>query len=345
MIEIESKKARRISPAHFTGAWMTDIDDTIIPSGVSPDDGWIRWISEKIACLARHHILWIPMSGVAIVKLGPRVLHRLPQQLLSGILYYGGDGSQKHYFDPQRKRWDEDHRFSRLFTGAQALAVLGTGEFLRSFSEKEYQEARTALDVGGFSSEEGILGEMKKLLSREGFDPGESETYFRGGSVSWMMLGDISAEPYREEKALRVRSTLIEYAEKRLAEENFLKRYGAAGINIPFPGARGIKFVLMGNDKERGTRDLIATESIDPSHVLFSGNELFRGGNDNMIRNIRSVTLLSVGERTDPGEFVVDGGVGVFAYRRWMDRICSRLDAGLPWKKVLTQLRESSQWP
>lgn len=340
MIETGSAKSQRISPAHFIGAWMTDIDDTIIPSGVSPDEGWVRWISEKIACLANHRILWIPMSGVAIAKLGPRVLYRLPEQLLAGILYYGGDGSQKYYFNPQRKNWDEDRSFSRLFTAAQALAVLGKKGFLRIFTGKEYRKAEEALQTGGFHSKEGILGEMKELLHREGFDPVNSETYFRGGSVSWMILGDISAEPYHEEKAQRVRRMLIEYAEKRLAKVDFLKQFGSTGINVPFPGARGIKFVLMGNDKERGTRDLITTEDIEPSRILFSGNELFHGGNDNMIRNIRGVTLLSVGERTDPGEFVVHDGVGVSAYRRWMDRICRKLDDGLPWQEVLTQLRE-----
>ena len=68
-----------------TGAWMTDIDDTLIESGLMPDDKWIQWLSEKISIFKRHNIAWIPMSGVAIDKLGPRILYRLPHDLLSHV--------------------------------------------------------------------------------------------------------------------------------------------------------------------------------------------------------------------------------------------------------------------
>ena len=78
------------------------------------------------------------------------------------------------------------------------------------------------------------------------------KTYFRGGSVSWMMLGDISAEPYRTEKAEKVRKELISLSEEILSEYNGLESLGDTAIHIPFHGARGIKFVLKGNDKERG---------------------------------------------------------------------------------------------
>ena len=30
-----------------TGAWMTDIDDALIESGLMPDDKWIQWLSKK----------------------------------------------------------------------------------------------------------------------------------------------------------------------------------------------------------------------------------------------------------------------------------------------------------
>jgi len=280
------------------------------------------------------------MSGVALVKLGPRILYHLPERILSGVLYYGGDGSQKYYFDSEKGEWSEDSGFSRLFTKAQALAVLGRDEFLQSFSSEAYEQVLANLKARQVFPREGIIGEMKQLLLKEGYDPGKSETYFRGGSVSWMMLGDISAEPYREEKALATRKMLIGYAEERLRELNYLKDLGETGIHVPFPGARGIKFVLRGNDKERGTRDLIMNEHIPPTNILFSGNELFQGGNDNMIRNIRGVTLLSVGEKTDPGEFVITDGTGVEAYRRWMDQIRTDLDRGISWPVLLESLRK-----
>lgn len=343
---------KRIVDQRFVGAWMTDIDDTIILSGEMPDENWIRWISEKIERLNRHNILWIPMSGVAIVKLGPRILYRLPERVLDSVLYYGGDGSQKYYFDTEKKEWAEDHEYKRVFSDAQTLAVIGKDEFIKAVTAKEktgaasaeerYEKAKTELKAGGFDSDDGILCVMKKMLADNGYDPALSETYFRGGSVSWMMLGDISAEPYRTKKAVEVRKRLIGYAEKKLQEEGYLKRFGKEGINIPFHGARGIKFVMMGNDKERGTRDLIEKECIPAENIIFAGNELFAGGNDNMIRNIERVTLLSVGEKTDPGKYVIDNTHGgIEANNLWMDAICDRLDSGDGWAEILEEVREN----
>ena len=39
-------------------------------------------------------------------KLGPRILHRLPGDALTNIVYYGGDGSQKYIYDPSCKTWE-----------------------------------------------------------------------------------------------------------------------------------------------------------------------------------------------------------------------------------------------
>ena len=83
------------------------------------------------------------------------------------------------------------------------------------------------------------------------------------------------------------------------------------GIIVPFPGARGIKFVLEGNNKERGARDLIETYKLKPKHILFAGNEIFEGENDNMMRNIPGITLLSVAEKTDLGEQIVSGSIKI----------------------------------
>ena len=141
---------------------------------------------------------------------------------------------------------------------------------------------------------------MKLILNKHGYDADMSETYFRGGSVSWMMLGDISAEPYKTEKAAEVRKEIISFAEKKLEELNWLSDIGERKIIIPFPGARGIKFVLKGNSKEKATRNIISTEGISAENIVFAGNEFFKGENDNMIRNIDGITLLSVGEKTDP---------------------------------------------
>jgi hypothetical protein len=335
----------------FCGAWLTDIDDTLIESGVNPDDRWMVWLSKKIQTLNNHGIVWVPMSGVALVKLGPRILYRLPEKLKSGVLYYGGDGSELNYYDEREKRWVSDKDFKRIFTDAQALAVIGRKSFAHAIAESEnspidsgyvrqrIKAAESELMRNDKDADFCILDLLKDRLAGHGFNPEDSETYFRGGSVSWMMLGDISAEPYKSTKAIQVRKELFALAEEVLAENNFLLSLGVTGITIPFHGARGIKFVLMGNDKERGTRDLIERKKISADSIVFSGNELFDGGNDNMIRNIEGVTLLSVGEKTDPGENVVFGGHGIDANRKWMEFVSIRLEQGVSWRSVIDEMK------
>ncbi|GEM_PF-232322 len=298
------------------GAWLTDIDDTVVWSGETPPDSFIEWLSEKIRILRKHNIYWVPMSGVAMEKLGPRILYRLDHDILDNVIYYAGDGSQKYSYDTENNIWKEDLVFKRVFTEEQRAEVFS------------------------------IIDELKEILARNGYDPDKSETYFRGGSVSWMMLGDISAEPYRESKAIRLREKLIEYAKKRLGEKNNLRNLGTAGVVIPFPGARGIKFVLEGNNKARATRNLIEAYGINNRDILFAGNELFSGGNDNMMREISGITILSLGDKTDPGEWIVDGCIGennkvsnVEANKLWMDWVCARLELGYGWEGVLHTMR------
>jgi hypothetical protein len=340
-----------MSMPEYSGAWLTDIDDTLIESGETPDKEWIKWLAGKIEILKQHNILWIPMSGVALVKLGPRILFRLPKEVLSHVLYYGGDGSQKFLFNDNDERWEEDHKFQTVFSSSQGIAILGYEEYKNAL-EDIYQNSESSeaiiqkiLDEGmallsekNIAINNGLLDELKQILSNEGYDPGQSELYFRGGSVSWMIFGDISAEPYKEVKAVRVRKKIMEYAAEWLMKHDGLSSLGERPISIPFPGARGIKFVLVGNDKEKATRDIVETEGIDPHKILFVGNEIFAGGNDNMIRNIEDVSLLSVGEKTDEGRNVVFGGIGVEANKRWMESLCDELQAGASWVELLNKM-------
>ncbi len=345
----------------YKGAWMTDIDDTLVPSGVMPTDADIQRLSDFIRVLKKNDILWIPMSGVAMVKLGPRILFRLPKDLLSHVLYYGGDGSLKYSYNPVSQEWEEDLAFSSLFSDEQMSMILGEDEMRPSLQqlcelsgdpqesvEDRMEASLTVLQEKGYKRDESILNLLKKELESEGINPDLSETYFRGGSVSWMMLGDISSEPYSEEKNVILRKRLIEKSKTWLAEHNNLKDLGQTGISVPFPGARGIKFVLIGNDKEKAARDLIKGSGLTSDQFVFVGNELFDGGNDNMIRNISGVTLISVGEREDSGPDVVIGRVQteegllgeVEANNWWMDWTVRHLDSGTPWSSILQEMKK-----
>jgi len=350
-----------ISDNKIVGAWMTDIDDTLVYSGEMPNTEKIDQLADFIRVLREHDILWVPMSGVAMVKLGPRILFRLPAEILDHVLYYGGDGSLKYMYDESVCSWEEDRSFSCLFSDAQAYMILGETEYRRSMSElAELSDAsdaeleyrikgiRDILGNKGYVNVPGILDLLKEELNANGVDPELSEAYFRGGSVSWMMLGDISADPYHSEVNIALRKKLIRISKEWLAEYNYLEDLGTSGINVPFPGARGIKFVLIGNDKERSARNLISSFGLKPQSIIFAGNELFDGGNDNMIRNIDDVHLLSVGDREDPGPGVIKGRVkqgdkltsGVEANIFWMNFVMDKLQSGEEWLNVLKSIRE-----
>ncbi|MCK4517081.1 MAG: hypothetical protein KAU31_17605, partial [Spirochaetaceae bacterium] len=309
-------------------------------------------------------VLWIPMSGVALVKLGPRILFRLPTSELSHVVYYGGDGSFKYSFSPESDSWMEDYSFSRLLSDAQAYVIMGEKEFVSSLEQEtepfgadesniglRLEGTRQVLREKGYDLSDCILDLLKARLKEIGFDPEESDTYFRGGSVSWMMLGDIAAGPYHEPEAYKLRMELIEISKKWLSYHNHLQDIGTTGVTVPFPGARGIKFVLMGNDKERAVRDLLEWAGLRPEQLLYAGNELFEGGNDNMLRKISGITLLSVGDREDPGPLVVMGRrkngstilSGVESNRFWMDWTMEQLLAGVPWAEVLNTMAKVNE--
>jgi hypothetical protein len=354
----------------FRGAIMTDIDDTLIPSGVTPDEEWVRSFSEILRVLSKHRILWVPMSGVALSKLGKRLLYRLPRDTLGSIVAYLGDGSNKLQFDDLGLSWTKDPEFTREFSDAQAVSIIGSERYQEELMDStgtpgdrvslfrridesvkliEKHNSSLVPEISGIDPTRGLIGELEdkliksglpNTLTGEGYEILEPQTYYRGGSVSWMMLGDISAEPYELPDPLMMRTAkLIPYVKKRLLEQGSLEDLGACGVHVPFPGARGIKFVLMGNDKERGARDLIDTFGIPRESVLFIGNELFEGGNDNMLRNIDGITLVSVGSKEDPG--VIDAGIGVDANWSLMRRITGDLERGFVFNEILEELRRT----
>ncbi len=332
----------------YQGAWLTDVDDTLFKSGERPTDEQIDALADILHTLKKHHILWAPVSGVAIDKMGPRLLYRLPEEVLSHVVYYGGEGSSKHHYDPEKKQWVRDPEFERHFSLAQALAIIGDRRLREALKrnrdtprsdgeiDRLVAEAKSHLTRCGIDDEHCLIDELETLLHEAGFDRDRAETYFRGGAVSWMMLGDISVEHYKGERETAQRSALNDHLQQRLGELDHLRDLGDGAVTMPYRHAtRGIKLVLEGNDKGRAAEDLIA-QGIPPQAILFTGNELYRGGNDDSVRRVEGIVLLSVGEREDPG--VIDGGVQTEALWQWMEEIAAALDAGEPWRKLLSEL-------
>ncbi len=338
-----------VSSSHFQGAWLTDVDDTLIPSGEHPTEAWIDDLVDFIRSLKAHDIAWVPVSGVDIVKMGPRLLYRLPEDVLTHVLYYGGEGSTKHYYDHRAHTWRVQADFRRDFSDAQALAILGQARFRRALSQRlqrssddqriieRLKAANEVLADSRFGNPPCLIDELETQLAEAGFDPSQAETYFRGGAVSWMMLGDVSVEHYRAEAATQIRTQINQYLQQRMAELDYFQALGDAGIHMPYPHAtRGIKLVRIGNDKGRAAEDLVATEGIPAARLLFTGNELYAGGNDDSVRRVQEMTILSVGAQQDPG--VIQGGYHVAAMRHWMEWIASRLDTGKRWETTLAKL-------
>jgi 2-phosphoglycerate kinase len=334
----------------FKGAWLTDVDDTLLKSGHRPDDDWIGELAEFVRTLRKHGILWAPVSGVAISKMGPRMLYRLPEELLDNVFYFGGEGSTRSHYDPACSSWVDDPAFKRHFSDAQALAVIGEQELRAWFAhhyhiddlqderiELHITEAQAVLEKKGFAGMPCLVDQMKAKLDEQGFDSDKSETYFRGGALSWMMFGDISVQHYRGEHETEVRMAISHFIRDRLEELDHLRALGENGIGMPYMHAtRGIKLVLMGNDKGRAAEELHHVLGIPAHHILFVGNELFDGGNDDTVRRVEDVVLLSVGEKEDPG--VINGGVQVGANRHWMEWAVAQLEAGITWPEILKQL-------
>ncbi len=338
---------------NYQGAWLTDVDDTLFKSGERPSDEQIRQLGEFVHVLKTHNIVWAPVSGVAIDKMGPRLLFRLPEDVLDHVIYYGGEGSSKHRFDPGSKTWQPDPAFERHFSTAQALAIIGPDRLRSALQQRtdattSDQLLETQLDVAtetlracGFDADQCLIDELEAQLDEAGFDSTTAQTFFRGGAVSWMMLGDISVEHYKGERESRQRSILNDYLQQRLQQLDQLRVLGDGAVIMPYRHAtRGIKLVLEGNDKARAAEDLIRM-GIPAGAILFSGNELYRGGNDDSVRRIDGIVLLSVGEREDPG--VIDGGIQTEALWQWMALMTTRLEQGENWRQLLQQLPALAQ--
>ncbi|MDX1345133.1 MAG: hypothetical protein R3179_04470 [Sedimenticolaceae bacterium] len=334
----------------FKGAWLTDVDDTLLKSGYRPDDDWIGELADFVRVLRKHGILWAPVSGVAIGKMGPRMLYRLPEELLDNVFYFGGEGSTRSHYDAATGSWVDDPAFKRHFSDAQALAVIGEEELRAwlahhydiddlhdAYIERHIRDAQEVLDEKGFAAMPCLVDQMKAMLEEHGFDSSASETYFRGGALSWMMFGDISVQHYRGEHETHVRMAISHFIRDRLEELDHLRALGENGIGMPYMHAtRGIKLVLMGNDKGRAAEELHHVLGIPADRILFVGNELFDGGNDDTVRRVEDVVLLSVGEKEDPG--VINGGVQVGANRHWMEWAVALLEAGIAWPEILKRL-------
>lgn len=336
------------SQQSFAGAWLTDIDDTLIPSGKKPDDEWIAALADFVRVLKQNNILWAPVSGVAIAKMGDRLLYRLPEDVLSHVMYYGGEGSTKSRFNPENNSWFNEESFQRNFSDAQALALVGKERFIQALAFSEHDddiavriaEAEGMLEEKNFA-EPCLIDAMETELEAQGLDKGKAETYYRGGAISWMMLGDHSVEIYKGKKQTQIRLGVRDFAQEWLDNHNYLRKLGESGVKMPYKHAtRGIKMVLEGNDKGRAADDLIKSYGIPAQSILFMGNELFDGGNDNSVRRVAGVHLVSVGEVEDNG--VVDGGVQVGANKYWMDGIVDGLNQGTPWNELLRNIPEKA---
>jgi len=355
---------RSRKPLKIWGAWCSDIDDTVILSGTMPTDAQMASINTFVRALAEKHVAWIPMSGVAFEKIEPRILRGIEPDLKKHVIYYGGDGSNRFFFDPQKNQWEKDQSFERSLSDAQAIAIMGRTEFEIQLKatisaeknipadnesvikevQKRIKEAIKILQRNFFHTSRGIIDDFKDVLKSRGFNPDNSQVYYRVGSVSWMMLGDIDAQSYAEPEAKKVREELLALTDTKLEELDYLSNLSPEGTKVikPFPGARGIKFVLEGNSKERCIRDIIQNQGLMPEEILFAGNELFDGGNDFVVKNIEGVALLSFGHKTAQG--IQYGGFGVDANQAWYDRISDTLnnlsiDHGETWTNLLADIR------
>ena len=255
----------------FTGAWLTDIDDTLIRSGHYPDDEWIASLAGFIRQLQKHNIVWAPVSGVAINKMGARLLFRLPKDVLSHVIYYGGEGGVKSFYDASNSQWCSPESFQRNFSDVQALVVIGEQRFVDALKTQyaiegrgddiaqRVSDATAELEKTRYAGMPSLVDLIQEELKTAGFDPDNAETYFRGGAISWMMLGDISVQHYKGERETQTRKQLNQFIRNKLLSFDYLKDIGDNGIHMPYLHAtRGIKLILMGNDKGRAADDLVS---------------------------------------------------------------------------------------
>ncbi len=331
----------------FKGAWLTDIDDTLLASGESPDDSWMASLTSFIEKLKQHNIVWAPVSGVALAKMEPRLLHHLPENILSHVIYYGGEGSSKSVFNFKHKSWGSISDFERNFSDAQALALIGEERFIEILPDhkKVQQRFHTANAILSEKNFNGscLIDEMQALLVSTGIETHHAKTFYRGGALSWMMLGDISVQHYKGKHETAARKAIQTFAISWLNNNDHLKQLGSEAVNMPYLHAtRGIKLVLHGNDKGRAAEDLIRSYLIPEKNILFVGNELFSGGNDNSVRRTPGINILSVGEKEDSG--VINGGIQTKANDYWMEWFTDKnMSVGKDWLETLKALPKQAK--
>jgi hypothetical protein len=186
------KRESQIRVSRFNGAWVTDIDDTLLESGAHPTQAWIEAQVAFIRKLQTLNIVWVPMSGVAIEKAGPRLIYRFPHDVRSHVIYYGGDGSAKLSYDLKSDQWLEDQSFKRHFSDAQAMAIIGEKALAQVMAARlectlshervqtRLREAREELAAHRIEGQKGIIAALEARLAAEGFPPDAAVTYFHG---------------------------------------------------------------------------------------------------------------------------------------------------------------------
>ncbi len=82
---------------------------------------------------------------------------------------------------------------------------------------------------------------------------------------------------------------------------------------------------------------MIAHHGVDPHNILFTGNELYEGGNDNTVREVIGLNIVSVGKKMDLG--VINAGDDISANHNIMQLIQSRLEHGVKWVDIMPRLQ------
>jgi len=133
-----------------------------------------------------------------------------------------------HYFNTQQQQWLAEIKYQRNLTDAQSVALIGTKRLEHALqnsteTKERIRNAKNILSRHKFNAEYSLIDRMEAILAKAGFDTGNSKTYFRGGAISWMMLGDISVKHYQAKKEKKIREKINRYAHAWLENKNYLR--------------------------------------------------------------------------------------------------------------------------